>query len=301
MKKLQFIILISILLLYGGLNSFYQIDPSQQGVVVRLGAFSHISAEGPHFKLPFADRVYKVAVTRIHEMRFGFNKDKEHQEKGRLESLMLTGDLNVAIVEWVLQYKITNPKNFIFHAENVEKNIRDTSISVMRRVVGDKLVSDILTTDRVEIANEAQKITQEVLDKFDMGITITQLNLRNVTPPEAVKPAFNEINIAKQEREQMINHAKAIYNKAIPEAKGKAKKFISEAEAYAVETVNKAKGDSERFRQMLLAYKDHPKITKTRMYLEVMEKIFSDMDSLIIVDSNLKSVLPVLGMKELGK
>jgi modulator of FtsH protease HflK len=297
MKKIQYIILLSIFLIYGGLNSFYKIDPSQQGVVVRLGAFSHISEEGPHFKIPFIDRVYKIAVTRIHEMRFGFDKQSESQEKGRLESLMLTGDLNVAIVEWVLQYRITNPKKFIFHAENVEKNIRDTSMSVMRRVVGDKLVSDVLTTDRISIANEARKITQEVLDKFDMGILITQLNLRNVTPPEEVKAAFNEINIAKQEREQMINHAKEAYNKAIPEAQGKAKKFISKAEAYAVETINKAEGESSRFKQMLIAYKEHPKITKTRMYLEVMEEVLAKIDSLIVIDSELKNVLPVLGMK----
>jgi len=295
MKIIKFGFFIALPALFVSLNSFYKIEPFQQGVIVRLGSFHHISEEGPHLKIPFMDRVYKVAVTRIHELRFGFSDNpKESQKKGRRESLMLSGDLNVAIVEWILQYRILDPKKFIFHAENVEKNIRDTSISVMRRVVGDKLVSDVLTTDRISIANTSKHLTQEALDKFDMGIIITRISLQNVTPPEAVKPAFNEINIAKQEREQTINRAKEMYNKAIPEAKGKAKKHVFEAEAYAIETINQAKGEGARFKKMLIAYQNHPQITHTKMYLETMEEILSSLDEFAIIDVDLKNILPII-------
>ena len=244
LKLTKYTTIIVVLSCYLIMNSFYKIETSQKGVVVRLGSFHNISNEGPNFKLPLGiDRVYKVSVTRVHELQFGFRKALQlSPQQKRLESLMLTGDLNVAYVEWTLQYKITEPQKYLFNAKNVEKNIRDTSISVMRRVVGDKLVEDVLTTDRILIANSAKQLTQESIDKYDMGILITKINLQNVTPPERVKPAFNEVNIAKQEGEQMINKAKEMHNKMIPEELGKAKKIEAESEAYAYETINNAKG-----------------------------------------------------------
>ena len=303
-NRTQFFIFIGFISLYMLASSFYKIETSEQGVVTRFGAYSHTTDEGPHLKLPFGiDHVYKIKVTRIHEMQFGFRKNSRQLSKSevRKESIMLTGDLNVAVVEWVLQYKISDPKKFLFHAANVKKIIHDTSISVMRRVVGDKLVEDILTTDRVQIAQNALRITQEVIDTYDMGIHIVKINLQNVTPPDPVKPAFNEINIARQEKEQMINQAKENYNKVIPAAKGKAQKKLTEAEAYAVKLINTAKGDSDRFNHVLSAYQAAPEVTKNRLYLETMEKIFSKMDQLTIIDNNIKGLLPVFNQAILGE
>lgn len=302
--RTQFFIFIAFVMLYMLASSFYKIETSEQGVVTRFGAFSHVVNPGPHFRLPFGiDEKYPINVTKIRELQFGFRKAVRRlsQNTVRKESIMLTGDLNVAVVEWILQYKVADPTKYLFHAVNVEKIIHDTSISVMRRVVGDKLVEDILTTDRVQIAQDAKRITQEVIDTYDMGIHILKINLQNVTPPDPVKPAYNEINIARQEKEQMINQAKESYNKVIPAAKGKAQKKITEAEAYAIELVNTAKGDSERFNQVLKAYQAAPKITEKRLYLEMMEKIFSNMENLTIVDSKVKGLLPIFNQSVLGE
>lgn len=302
--RTQLIIFIAFVVFYMLLTSFYKIQPAEQGVVTRFGAFSHITDEGPHFRLPFGiDYVYKVPVARIQQMPFGTRPNVRMLSKSviRKESIMLTGDLNVAVVEWMLLYKISDPKKFLFHAEDVRKNLHDTSVSVMRRVVGDKLVEDVLTTDRVQIAQDAKKITQQVIDTYDMGIHIVKINLQNVTPPDQVKPAYNEINIARQEKEQMINQAKASYNQVIPAAKGKADKKITEAQAYSVQLINKAKGDSEKFNKVLEAYQAAPKVTKKRLYLETMEKIFSNMEKLTIVDAKIKGLLPIFNNSVVGE
>jgi len=296
--RLQFIIIFLCVAVYAGISSFYQVEPSQQGVITRFGAFYGIAEEGPHLMLPFGiDQVYKVEVTRIHELQFGFRKEaKLSDDRARQESLMLTGDLNVATVEWILQYKIHDAQKFLFNALNVEKNIRDSSIAVMRRVVGDKLVSDVLTTDRVSIAQKAHTLTQETIDRYDMGILITKVALQNVTPPVKVQPAFNEINIAKQEKEQLINQAMGHYNKIMPEAQGKADRILSEAEAHAIEVVNRAKGDSEKFKEIFTAYHKAPGLTRKRLYLEAMGEILGRQDQITIVDPKIKTVLPFLGM-----
>ena len=295
-QKFQWTLIPLLVFLWGAFSSFYQINPNQQGVVTRLGAFHKISDEGPHFKIPFGiDQVYKVAVTKIYEEQFGFRKGsfRLSDEQARLESLMLTGDLKVAVVEWILQYKISDPKKFLFHAVAVKKNIRDITVSIMRRVVGDKLVSDVLTTDRISIAERAKKLTQETLDQFDMGILITNLNLQNVNPPKEVRAAFNEVNIARQEKDQMINQAKGTYNKLVPLASGKARKMISEAEGYAINKVNRAKGEAERFTISLASYQKAPQVTRHRIYLEMMQEVLSKVESLHIIDPLVKGVLPI--------
>ncbi len=293
--KWQGAIIAAFMVVYALGSSFYKVDTVEQGVVTRFGAFSHIANEGPHFKLPFGiDHVYYVEVTRIHEMEFGFRKNMPlSKSQARLESLMLTGDLNVAVVEWIVQYKISDPQKYLFKAHHVQKNIRDISISVMRRVVGDKLVSDVLTTDRVTIASDAKKYTQEVLDEYDLGILITKVNLQNVTPPDEVKPAFNSINIARQEKEKTINEAQKHLNKIIPVERGKAEKQISEAEGYAINAINEAKGDALKFSQVYKSYKSSPELTRKRIYLETMEEIFSQVDRLTVIDPKIQGLLPI--------
>jgi len=289
-------------LVAGVFTSYYTVDVSEEGVVTRFQKYHSTTPPGLHFKLPFLiDRVTKVPSKVLLQQEFGF-RSQGPQEQTRTEyssasfieeSLMLTGDLNVASVEWIVQFRISDPWKFLFHARNVEKNIRDISMSIMRRVVGDRLVGEILTVGRVEIADEAKKLTQEVLDKYDMGISVAAVVLQDVTPPETVKTAFNDVNSAKQEQEQAINVAERGYNNVIPEAKGKAEQVVADAGAYAVMLVNRAKGDASNFNARLVEYRRAPEVTRRRLYLEAMEEIYLNLDKLVIVDSKIKGVLPL--------
>ncbi|MCX6127075.1 MAG: FtsH protease activity modulator HflK, partial [Proteobacteria bacterium] len=212
------------------------------------------------------------------------------------ESLMLSGDLNVADVEWILQYRISDPWKFLFHARDVQQNIRDISMSIMRRVVGDRLVGDVLTTGRIEISDQAKVLTQEVLDRYDMGIVVERIILQGVNPPEIVKPSFNEVNAAKQEQEKTINVAEREYNRIIPEARGSAERLIADAQGYGIDIVNRAKGNATQFEEVLKAYKLAPDITRRRLYLDTMEEIFSKAERFTVIGADVKGVLPVYAL-----
>jgi len=303
--SIKFLVSIGVifLLIWGAVSSYYTVDVDEQGVVTRFSAYHTTTNPGLHFRLPFGiDRVIKVPSSRVIREEFGFRttstrNDRTQYLKGShsSESLMLTGDLNVADVEWILQYRINDPWKYLYRAKNVRKNIRDVSISVMRRVVGDRLVSDVLTTGRVEVADQAKILTQEAINRYDMGITVKSIFLQDVNPPKEVRTAFNEVNAAKQEQEETINKAERQYNSIIPEAKGKADKLISKAEAYSTELVNRSKGDAAKFQSVLVAYKKAPEITRKRMYLETMREVFSNAEKLTIVDSKVKGIMPIFG------
>ena len=290
-----------VLFLIGVTSSFYTIDVSEEGVVTRFGRYHRTSPPGLHYKFPFGvDRVYKVASKRRLQEEFGFrsagvmNGRTTYAESSYAnESLMLTGDLNVGDVSWILQYEISDPWKYLFHARDVKRNIRDVSLSIMRRVVGDRLVGDVLTVGRVEIADEAKRLTQEVLNRYDMGILVITINLQDVNPPESVKPAFNDVNAAKQQQEEAINVAEREYNRFVPEARGSADQLLSEAEAYSINVVNRAKGDAARFRSISDEYRKAPEITRNRVYIEAMEDVLSTIGHLTIVDENLQGVLPI--------
>ncbi|MBI4677419.1 MAG: FtsH protease activity modulator HflK [Elusimicrobia bacterium] len=286
-------------------SSVYTVEPSEEAVILRFGRFVSTEPPGLHFKLPFMDRAIKVKTKIILQEEFGFRSANRVEREGadytnkalREESLTLTGDLNVGDVEWIVQYQISDPKKFLFNTREVLKNLRDVSQSVMRRVVGDRTVNEVLTTGRVEIADEAHRLTQEVLDRYDIGLRIVTVKLQNVNPPEPVKPAFNEVNAAKQEQEQVINQAEREYNKVIPEARGKAEQAIRDAEGYATAAVNRAEGDAARFRSMLAAYRTAPAVTRTRLYLETMEELYGRFKALTIVDKGVQGLLPVFPQK----
>ena len=293
---------ILLLIVLGGVSStYYTVDVSEEGVVVRFGQYLKTSPPGLHFKLPFGiDTVYKVASKRRLQQEFGFRSAGSadgrtvYSDRGySAESLMLTGDLNVADVSWILQYEIADPWKFLFHAKDVEQNIRDVSLSIMRRVVGDRLVGDVLTVGRIEIADEARQLTQQVLDVYDMGIRVVTINLQDVNPPDSVKPAFNDVNAAKQQQEEVINGAEREYNRVIPEARGRAEQLLSNAEAYSIGAVNRAKGDASRFTSIAAEYAKAPDATRTRIYIEAMEALLLDVNRLTIVDSALKGLLPI--------
>lgn len=282
-------------------SSFYTVEPSEEAVIVRFGRYVSTEPPGLHFKLPFGvDRAIKVRTKVILQEEFGFRSKgsvggrTEYDSKGvKAESMTLTGDLNVADVEWIVQFQIADPKKFLFNAREGLKNLRDVSQSVLRRVVGDRLVNEVLTTGRAEIAEEAHRLTQEILDRYDMGIRIVTVKLQDVNPPEPVRPAFNEVNAAKQEQEQAINQAEREYNKVIPEARGKAEQTIRDAQGYASAVVQRAEGESSRFRDVLSAYRTSPSVTRTRLYLETMEELYGRFKSVTIVDKGVEGLLPV--------
>lgn len=294
------VIILFILVGYGAFSSFYTIQPHERGVVTRFGRFVRTVDNGLHFKFPFGvDDVVKVPISS-QPMTFGYRErtmdrriTRTSKDKINEESIMLTGDLNVANVEWKIEYRVSDPHLFLFSARDPVRNIRDLSLSIMRRVVGNRSVSSVLTTDRVAIAVEAKKLTQELIDKYNLGLNIVTLKLQDVNPPNEVKPAFNEVNVAKQEQEETINNAEREYNRIIPEARGKADKQIASAQGYAISVLNKAKGEAARFASVFAAYKKSPDITKKRLYLEMMEEVMTSLSQITIVDSSLKGIIPL--------
>ena len=294
-------LLVPIIIVVAFFSSYYTVEPDEEAIVIRLGKFIETTQPGLHFKIPFGiDEVILVKTKIVHQEEFGFRTLDTNSKRTTYstrnfdsESLMLTGDLNVAEVSWVVQYQISDPFKFKFKTSQPETNIRDVSESILRRVVGDKLVTEVLTTGRVEIATKSRILMQEILDRYDMGVRIKSVKLQDVNPPKVVQASFNDVNAAKQEQEKMINQAEENYNRVIPEARGKAKKMINEAEGYAAALVNTAHGDAERFKQLYEEYRKAPAITKKRIYLETMEEIFSKFKDITIVDDKVKGLLPV--------
>lgn len=298
--------LIGILFVIGLVRtSFYTVDPDEEAVIIRFGKYVGTSQPGLHFKLPLGiDSVTLVKTKRVLQQEFGFRtrntsgrRTTYDQKSFDEESLMLTGDLNVGDVEWVVQYQIADPFKYLFQTSTPERNIHDVSESIMRRVVGDRLVTEVLTTGRVEIAAEAKDLMQDILDKYDMGVKVVTVKLQDVNPPDVVKKSFNEVNAAKQEQEKVINQAEEAYNKVIPEARGKAEKLVSEAEGFAKAKVNEAEGDAQKFSAILKEYKRAPSITRKRIYLETMESILKKVKDITVVDESVKGVLPVYSHK----
>jgi len=216
------------------------------------------------------------------------------------ESLMLTGDLNSAVVEWIVQYKIADPVLYLFKVRGVEETLRDVSEAAMRQIVGDRSVTEVLTIGRREVSVEAALLMQELLDKYGTGIEIVTVNLKDVNPPDSVKPAFNEVNQAKQERERLINEAWSEYNRAIPAAEGEAQRLIRDAEGYALARVNRAQGDAERFVAVWKEYSRARDVTKRRLYLEIMTEILPSIENKYIIDPELKSLIPLLQLGAKG-
>tara|TARA_R110000851_G_scaffold86648_5_gene188581 strand:- start:49628 stop:50653 length:1026 start_codon:yes stop_codon:yes gene_type:complete len=295
-----------LIVLWAVFSSFYTVQPEQQAVVKRFGAVVNITDPGLHFKLPFGiDRVQRVASARVLKQEFGFrsvgevnNRTSYSESDFTSESLMLTGDLNVIDVEWVVQYRIQDPIKYLYQLRQPDLTLRDISESVMRRVVGNRLGSEVLTVGRVEIAQGARDEIQGIMDLYDSGIHVITVELQDVVPPKAVRPAFNEVNEARQERERMINEATKRANQQIPRAEGEAQRLISEAEGYATARVNRAYGETARFRAMLVEYKTVPEVTRTRLYLETMAEILPNIGQVLMVQEDQVGPLPLMNVRD---
>jgi modulator of FtsH protease HflK len=268
-----------------------------------------ISDPGLHFKLPFGlDQTQVVATERVLKQEFGFRSEEgKPDEENRTryserdfpeESLMLTGDLNVIDVEWVVQYRVSDPIKYVYSMREPSRTLRDITESVMRRIVGNNVGSDVLTTGRVKVATSAREEIQAAMNRYDNGIHIITVELQDVVPPARVQPAFNEVNEARQERERMINEATKQANQAIPRVQGEANRVIAEAQGYAVERVNRAKGEAQRFTAVLTEYRGSPDVTRTRMYLEALNDALPRIGSVLVVRDGQMPPVPLLNLRD---
>ncbi|MEL6339781.1 MAG: FtsH protease activity modulator HflK [Myxococcota bacterium] len=297
-------IALAVLLVVGAFTSYYQIEPDEVGVVLRFGKHIGNSEPGPHFRIPFwIDRVEKVPVQRQLKMEFGFRTTRadiqSQYERPRVaadEAKMLTGDLNVAIVEWIVQYRIANPEKYLFRFRDIEATLRLMAEATMRAVIGDHSIDEVLTGGRTSIESLAKERLQELSERYDTGITIQQLKLQGVDAPEEVRASFREVEEAKQQRERAINDAWAEYNKVVPLARGEAQQSIENAEGYRVQRVNRAEGDASRFNALQEEYRKAPAVTRTRLYLEGLQRVMPKTKQTVIVDSEAKGLLPLLNL-----
>ncbi len=301
------IIIIGALIILG--TGLYTIDPEEVGVIQRFGKYTHTTEPGLRFKIPFGiDRLTKVKIRHVFKKEFGFRTlevgtaaTRYSQRDFSDESLMLTGDLNIADVEWIIQYQITDPINYLFNVRDVEGTLRNLSESSMRQVVGDHSVDEVIVLTRQEVAFEAMNTLQQHLDEYETGLVIRTVNLQNVTPPLPVQPAFNEVNAALQEEERIVNEARQRYNQVIPEARGKALQVVEQAEGYAINRVNRATGDANRFTEVWREYNRAKSVTRTRLYLETMEEVLQKPDKIYIVDEEQPGLLPLLDLEKGGR
>jgi membrane protease subunit HflK len=301
------LIIVVIVALMVGYSVFFTIESGSVGVVQRFGKFVRIAQPGPNFKLPFGiENVTKVRQDRVYKEEFGFQSERSEYD-GRYASasdttsisLMLTGDLNVAVVPWIVQYKIKDPYNYLFKVKDANGLLRDLSESSMRLVVGDRSINEVITK-RDEIAVEAHQVLQDELDQAETGINVVTVEMKKTNVPTPVQASFNEVNQATQEKEKMIYQAREDYNKAIPAAKGEAERTIKAAEGYSLDRVNRAQGDAARFKDQFSEYVKAKDVTKRRLYLESLKELLPKINRKFIVDADQKNVLPLLNLGNSG-
>jgi membrane protease subunit HflK len=282
------------------LSSWFTVKPEEVGVVIQFGKYTRTVNPGLNFKLPFGiEQVYKVPVERQLKLEFGFRTSQpgvkttysgtDFQE----ESLMLTGDLNAAEVDWIVQYRINDPYKFLFKVRNAEKTFRDINEAVMRNIVGDRTVDEVITFGRQEVADSVNIKIQELCDQYELGIKVDQVVLQDANAPKPVQPAFNEVNEAEQEKEKLINQAKSEYNKIIPKARGEAERTIEEAKGYALDRVNSAKGEASKFNSVFTEYLKAKSVTRQRIYLETMNDVLQKVGRKLITDEDTTGILPL--------
>lgn len=297
------IILVLALVIYVGSSTVYSVKVDEVGVVQRFGKYVRTAQPGLSFKLPGGiEKVTKVAVRRIDKEEFGFRTVEAGvrtqyavSKAYEGEYLMLTGDLNVAVVPWIVQFRVKDPYQFLFKVRNVRATLRDLAESTMRLVVGDRSINEVISK-REEIADQTRSLLQKELDEAETGIYVVTVEMKKTNVPEPVQPSFNEVNQAVQEKERMVYQAREQYNKAIPAAKGNAEKTIKSAEGYGLDRVNRAKGDASRFVAVYNEYSRAKDVTRRRLYLEALKDVLPKLGSKYIIDADQKNVLPLLNL-----
>ena len=299
-------IIVAVVVVIVLVGSVYQVSPEEIGVILRFGKFARTSDPGLHFKLPLGiELLTRVPVQRQLKLEFGFRTTRpgvrsefKVTPETTKESVMLTGDLNVVDVEWIVQYKIKDAFKFLFRLRNVEETFRDMNEAVMRKIVGDHSVDEVITVGRAKIADEAKVELQTLCDLYENGIDVNQIILQDVNPPDPVKPSFNEVNESLQEKERKINEAWSEYNQESPKASGEAEQAIRGAEGYATERVNRSRGDAALFESVYKEYAKAPAVTRRRLYLETLNDILPKIRKKFIIDEKQKNFLPLLNLGE---
>lgn len=309
--KPKFIALIiaGIVIIIIAFTSFYMVDQKEEAVILTMGKFSRITGPGLHFKLPLGiENNYNVPTQRILKEEFGFRTEQPgittrySTRDYSQESLMLTGDLNIIDVNWIIQYQIINPMNWLFKVENQRKTIRDISQSVINLLVGDRTIFDIIGSERANIEQKGQDMMNHFFKLYQLGVRVTTVKLQNIVPPKgSVQDAFEDVNKAIQDRNRLINEGKESYNNAIPKARGVAQQVIQNAEGYAIEKVNLAKGDVARFLAVLSEYRKSPRVTRLRLYYEMFEEIFKKPEKTELIDKKLKNFIPFKSLNKGGE
>jgi membrane protease subunit HflK len=290
-------------------TGFYTVPAEAEGVLLRFGRFSRVVPPGLHFKLPLGIDIARIVpVKRQLKVEFGFGTDSGSStsqvgpETEWLEvKSMVTGDLNAVLVEWVIQYRIESPDHYLFNVRNPDETLRDAAESVMREVVGDRTVDEVITIGRQEVEDEALQKLRALVTSYQMGIKVDQVQLKNVNPPEKVQASFNEVNQAQQERERAINVANGEYNKEVPRARGRAAQSIRAAEGYSKQRVNEAEGEVTAFNALLAEYNKAPEVTRRRLYLETMSEILPRVKNKVVVGEDVKGLLPMLNLNALAE
>ena len=299
-KVILFVIGGILVLIFLGTTVFI-VDQTEQAVITRFGRFVGTREPGLHFKLPFGiDRNYTVNVRTVQTEEFGFRTMRGGNfptySSQTAESIMLTGDLNIVDVEWIIQYRVIDPKAWVFNVHERRETIRDVSRSVINMLVGDRAIMDIMGIQRSDIESEALVIMNESFNRYNFGINVIAVRLQNVTPPSGVQQAFEDVNRAIQDRERLINEGQQSYNEEIPRARGEAERMIQVAQGYATERVNRANGDIARFNSVYDEFRRAPDVTRQRLYYEMIEEVFKNEDGMTIIDRNLRNFLPLMNL-----
>ena len=281
-------------------GAFYTIKPGEVGIVLRFGQYHRTTTPGLHFKIPYVDEMTKVDVESVRKEEFGFRTRTPgaaaYDRKGfDMEALMLTGDKDVIEVAWIVQYKVSDPVLFLFRVRDVSQIVRDASETVTRRIVGN-MDFDYVLSNREILAANARKELQDQLNRLESGVAVMTLQLLDINPPEQVKPAFNEVNIADQDMKRLVNEAEETYNRVIPKARGSAKQIVEEARGYAVERTNRANGETNRFKAIVKEYEGAEEVTRQRLYLEAMQEILPQVEQVYVVDGSQQNILPLLDL-----
>jgi membrane protease subunit HflK len=302
--KAIIIVVVVILALITVFSSFFVVDPQETAAVLLFGRFNRMADPGLHFKLPFGiEKNYNVPTQVVLKQEFGFRTEQPGITTIRAaqdfpgESIMLTGDLNIVDVEWIIQYRIIDAFNWLFKVQEKEKTIRDISQSIINQLVGDRAIFDVIGSERANIEAQGQDKMNELFEKYQLGIRVTTVKLQNIVPPAGpVQEAFEDVNKAIQDRSRLINEGQEAYNQAIPRAKGQAEQLIQEAQGYAINRVNRAQGDVARFSRVLDEYSRNPGVTRTRLYYEMYEEVFKDAEDVDLIDKNLQNFIPFKGL-----
>jgi membrane protease subunit HflK len=299
--KMILLVLIVIAAVSVVMSSFFVVDQTEEAVVLRFGQFSRMAEPGLNFKMPFnIEKNYNVPTQVVQNMTFGFRTARPgiqtiySDQDFPQESIMLTGDLNIADVEWIIQYRIVDAKSYLFNIENHIKTIRDISQSAINMLVGDRAILDVLGPERTAIEVQGQDLMNEIFQSYKFGIRVTTVKLQNVVPPKGtVQDAFEDVNKAIQDMNRLINEGKEAYNKEIPKAKGEADQLIQIAKGYAAERVNRSRGDVARFESVLTEYRRDRNTTRTRLYYEMIEDVFKNEKGVDLIDKSLKNFIPL--------